>query len=405
MEILSTAMTSEPLWRLMLRRSLAGLVDGALVALPSAGVLAGLFFLYEPEGKGMEALGVTLAGYFLSVALLLTVPAVGAALFANRYSPGRRLAHLEVVRAQGNQVPPWTAAARIFVPVLVVMLPYGWIAVAVATVISLAWRRELWWDLLTNTHVVPAATRISSAVPPPPVSQGLRVALGWLVAVPWLLFAAVVGFARGDWGALLLLSLAAAALLWWAWPRARRWVAPVLFLLLTVLALSPAMVAHAPRGEDWPWQKEPESTAIAGVPRLPDSVPFAIRDRGREVAAYLESSQRLHDPRGREKPGALDYHGSGRIDRKATVFTPLAQLREAMPEWTFTLYDVEGDLVADYLEVDIPDVGQQCITFPVDPDVDQFAPQTGPCPVPPDLSPVSIPSPVPDRRDRFEPSR
>lgn len=96
------------------------------------------------------------------------------------------------------------------------------------------------------------------------------------------------------------------------------------------------------------------------------------------------------DPTGSERPGALDYHDSGEVHIKATLFTPLAQLRDAIPDWTFYIYDLEDDLVADYLEVSSPD-GQWCISFPAE-SHEKHTYQTGTCPLPAETSPVPTPT-------------
>jgi hypothetical protein len=138
---------------------------------------------------------------------------------------------------------------------------------------------------------------------------------------------------------------------------------------------------------------ESPSPSLVGVPRLPDvTTPFSVYDDdpGRDIAAFLTASQRMLDPTGSERPGALDYHDSGEVDIKATIFTPLAQLRDAITDWTFHIYDLEDDLVADYLEVTGPD-GQWCISFPAD-SHEKHTPRTGACPLPAETTPVPTPT-------------
>lgn len=120
-------------------------------------------------------------------------------------------------------------------------------------------------------------------------------------------------------------------------------------------------------------------------------------DVGRGAARFLASSQSEFDPTGDERPGALDRHGSGEIDPRATVFTHLARLREAMPRWTLELFDVDGDLVADHLQLTAPATGRRwCVDLPEEP-AGTYRHTAGPCPVPPDLAPVVTPGP--GRRD------
>lgn len=233
-----SATTPQALGRLLVRRVVAGLVDGLLAGIPS-GVLVAINILDEPEG--FEGLGAI----FLAVGLLLAVPPAGAAVFANRQSPGRHLARLAVVKSSGEPVSPMTAAVRVLVPVLVAAGPYGLWVVFGGAVLSIAWKKATWWELLTRTRVVPVEAH---AVPtaPPRLRSGLRVGLGWLVAVLWIVTAALIGFAGGVSGGFLLLSPVVAALLWWTWPRPRRWLAPLLFLVVVLLAISPGIVDSAP---------------------------------------------------------------------------------------------------------------------------------------------------------------
>lgn len=147
-----------------------------------------------------------------------------------------------------------------------------------------------------------------------------------------------------------------------------------------------------PRFESTPLLFAVESPSLIGVPRLPDDTPFSIYDDdpGRDIAAFLTASQRRLDPTGDEQPGALDYHNSGEVDIKATLFTPLAQLRDAITGWTFHIYDLEDDLVADYLEVTSPD-GQWCVSFPAE-SQGKHTSQTGECPLPAEAPPVPTPT-------------
>lgn len=90
---------------------------------------------------------------------------------------------------------------RVLVPVLVAAGPYGpWVVFGGA--------------VLSKAQAAPFA--------PPRLTSGLRVGFGWLVAVLWILTAAVIGFVRGDGVALmplspgfLLLSPVVAVILWW----------------------------------------------------------------------------------------------------------------------------------------------------------------------------------------------
>jgi hypothetical protein len=148
------------------------------------------------------------------------------------------------------------------------------------------------------------------------------------------------------------------------------------------------------RSESTPLLFAVESPSLIGLPRLPDDTdtPFSIYDDdpGRDIAAFLTASQRMLDPTGSERPGALDYHDSREVDIKATLFTPLAQLRDAITDWTFQIYDLDDDLVADYLEVTSTD-GRWCISFPAE-SHEKHTFQTGACPLPAETSPVPTPT-------------
>lgn len=152
-------------------------------------------------------------------------------------------------------------------------------------------------------------------------------------------------------------------------------------------------------GSSWQTQSRPGRHVVV---RLPDGREFHIDvgpggDSGQSVAAFLSESLAILDPVSEGIPGALDYQGSGYVDAQALIFTPLAQLQDALQDWSFDLYDIDDDLVAEHLAVTASNSGDSwCIDIPQSSDQDVIH-HTGECDVPSGVAPVGPPrQPEPD---------